>query len=75
MAVYSDLRTKNTAVITAEARLKSARIYRDNMLYKPFTGIVDTVADAKAYIKSVFGTSSPQFKQVSRLRFISRITL
>jgi hypothetical protein len=68
-ALYADLYAKNTAVIEAESPLSGLRITRNNLLYGEATGIVDVAVAAKGYIKSVFGASSPQYKQVSSLRF------
>lgn len=65
----NDLKTKNDAVVTAATQLSNARISRNDILYKPLTGLVDTAMDAKTYIKSVWGATSPQFKQVSKLEF------
>ncbi len=72
IAVYNDLDAKNTAVRTAESQLAAARILRDNLLYKPITGLIDIASDAKTYIKAVFGPSSAQYKKVARLEFFSR---
>lgn len=71
-ALKTDLNTKNNAVLTATIQLSNARIARNNVLYKPSTGLVDVAAQAKLYMKSVFGASSPQYKQVSKLNFITR---
>lgn len=68
-ALYSDLMLKNSAVITAATPLSNARISRDTVLYKEGTGLVEIALSTKAYIKSVFGPSSPQYKQVSKLTF------
>lgn len=65
------LKTDNTAVVNASVALSNARIARNEILYKPLTGLVDVALDAKMYIKSVFGASSPQYKQVSKLAFKS----
>lgn len=70
-ALYTDLKAKNTAVITAEAPLVTARIARNDVLYKAGTGLVDTSADVKMYVKSVFGATSPQYKTISGLKFTS----
>ncbi len=70
-ALYNDLTEKNTAVLTSRTPLSNARISRNEILYKPNTGLVDTASDAKAYIKSLFGASSPQYKQVSNIPFRS----
>lgn len=69
--VYNDLKAKNTAVITAETPLTNARISRNDVLYKPLTGVVDTTVDVKSYIKSVYGATSPQYKAISGLKFTS----
>ena len=71
-AVYNDLKKKNTDVVTAEIQLDNARNGRNEILYKPLTGLVDLASDAKVYIKSVFGATSPQYKQVSKLTFVVR---
>ena len=45
------------------------RISRNNLLYKENTGLYDVALDVKNYIKSVFGATSPQYKQVSKIKF------
>ena len=70
-ALYEDLKTKNTAVVEATTSLSNSRISRNVVMYKPLSGLVDIAFDTKVYIKSVFGPSSPQFKQVSKLNFIT----
>ena len=67
--LYNDLKTKNTAVITATAPLSNARISRNDVLYKANTGIYDIAIDTKTYIKSLFGATSPQYSQVKGLKF------
>jgi hypothetical protein len=67
--LLTDLRAKNTAVISATTALSNARITRDKALYAEITGILDVAQDTKQYVKSLFGASSPQFKQVSGLKF------
>ena len=67
--LYNDLKAKNAAVIAASTPLSNARITRNDVMYKPNTGLVDVALDTKTYIKSVFGASSPQYKQVSKLGF------
>ena len=64
----NDLRTKNSAVLNANTPLNNARLSRNNILYNEVTGLVYTAMSAKAYIKSVFGATSPQYKQVSGLQ-------
>lgn len=70
-AIYEDLKAKNSAVVDAYTPLSNARIARNKVMYTPLTGLVDIASDAKTYIKSVFGASSPQYKQVTKLEFKS----
>jgi hypothetical protein len=70
--LLTDLKAKNSAVTTAYTALSNARIARDKTLYAANSGMVDTALDVKAYVKSLFGTTSPQTKQVSSLKFVSR---
>ena len=70
-ALYNDLKAKNMAVINAETPLSTARIARNEILYKQNTGIVDISVDVKNYVKSVFGATSPQYKLISNLKFTS----
>lgn len=68
-AYHKDLEEKNTAVIEATTPLSNARIVRNKIMYTPITGLVDIAFDTKVYIKSLFGASSPEYKQVSKLEF------
>lgn len=68
-ALLADLKVKNSEVMKTYFVLESARGVRNDLLYKPLTGVVDLSADVKSYIKSVFGASSTQYKLVSGLRF------
>jgi hypothetical protein len=63
------MKTLNAAVVTAASALSNARIARNEILYKETSSLVDISVDVKTYIKSAFGTSSPQYKQLSRLEF------
>lgn len=68
-ALYTDLKAKNTAVVNATTPLSNARISRNDILYKANVGLVDLALDTKTYIKSLYGATSPQYKQVSKLEF------
>jgi hypothetical protein len=69
--LYNDLKIKNIAVVNTAVPLNNARISRNEILYKEHTGLIDIATDTKTYIKSVFGATSPQFKQVSKLQFVA----
>ena len=63
------LQSKNTNLINAYTLYSNAMIERNQSLYNPLTGLVQTAKEVKQYVKSVFGTTSPQYKQVSGLEF------
>jgi hypothetical protein len=45
---------------------------RNSILYASVSGLVDVALDVKKYVKSVYGASSPQYKQVSKIEFKNR---
>jgi hypothetical protein len=65
----TELRTANTNVVNANTTWSNSRISRDNLLYADTTGLVDIALDVKAYIKSVFNSTSHQYAQVSGIEF------
>jgi hypothetical protein len=69
--LYNDLKAKNAAVLAATTQLSITRIARNDVLYKANTGLVDIALDVKTYIKSLYGATSPQYKQVSGISFKS----
>jgi hypothetical protein len=66
---YAALSSANVAAGLAETKLTNIRLARNELLYKPSTGLVDTTLSVKAYVKSLFGATSEQFKQISGLTF------
>lgn len=65
----AELRTANTNVLTANTAWSNSRISRDNTIYADTTGLVDIALDVKAYVKSVFNSTSPQYGQISGIEF------
>ena len=65
----ADLSVKNTAVATAYTNISNSRISRNETLYTNENGIYETASEVKKYIKSVFGASSPQYNQISGIKF------
>lgn len=65
----NDLAAKNQAVVDSYTSVSNARIARNEVLYKTKTGLYDIAADVKQYVKSIFGASSPQYKQISGVKF------
>ena len=68
-AKIADLTAKNTAVSTAYTNISNSRISRNETLYTSDKSIFETASEVKKYIKSVFGASSPQYNQVSGIKF------
>lgn len=69
---HNELKEMNTNVLTTDIEASNARDARNEILYKPLVGLVDVASDTKTYIKAVFGTTSTQYKQISKLSFVSR---
>lgn len=63
------LAAQNTVVIDATTALSSARIARNHTLYDDNTGLYDIQLEVKKYVKSVFGASSEEYKQISKIKF------
>lgn len=68
-AKLEELQTKNSNLINAYTQYSNAMIQRNQILYNPLAGIVQTTKEVKQYVKSIFGANSPQYKQVSGLEF------
>ena len=68
-ALAVELRAKNTACNNAKVAIDNARMARNRALYTPLTGLVDVALDAKTYIKSLFGATSPEYKLVGKIDF------
>jgi hypothetical protein len=49
--------------------LSNARIERNKLLYSENEGLIDIANGVKSYIKSIFGAASPQYKQLTNLKF------
>lgn len=67
----NNLDTLNSDVSKAEVASANALINRNKIFYAESTGIPDTAKEVKQYVKSVFGASSPEYKQISKISFTS----
>ena len=65
----ASMRAANSAVISSTTDLKNARISRNKILYAPITGLFNLQIEVKNYVKSIFGASSDEFKEVSKIKF------
>lgn len=64
-----NMRAKNTAAVNARTALTVARNQRDDILYKPDTGLYDIANAVKKYVRSAFGADSTQYAQIKDLKF------
>jgi hypothetical protein len=67
--VLTDLNNEALATIPD---LTEARRLRNEVLYAPKTGMIDTALAVKEYVKAVFGANSPQYKEVNHISFRNR---
>ena len=67
--LHTNMDNTNTQVQNAIPSLSNARIARSKVLYEEKNGMLTLATLVKAYVKSIFGVSSPQFKQLSALQF------
>jgi hypothetical protein len=68
-AMVADMRSKSAAADIAEAALSQARNERDIALFAEPNGVCIVGSEGKGYVRSVFGSSSNQFKNVTKLNF------
>jgi hypothetical protein len=62
----------NITVIQTNLQFSNARILRDKFLYQDNDGLIFIAQDLKNYIKAIFGATSSEYKQVSKLKFVNR---
>ncbi len=67
--LLASMKASNTSVITATTTVSNSRISRKDVLYKAVSGLLDIASEVKSYVKSIYGPSSGQYKQVSKLLF------
>ena len=65
----TDLKSKITNHINAYTQYSNAISERNKVLYDPLTGLVQTAKEIKQYVKSIFGATSSQFRQISGIEF------
>jgi hypothetical protein len=61
--------TANKSVTAALPSFSNAITTRDDLLYNPSTGILETAKGVKLYVKSVFGAGSAQYAQIRGISF------
>lgn len=64
-----ELEEANARVMSTFTALMIARASRNVVFFDKKTGLCQIAQDIKRYVRSVFGTESPQYKNASSLRF------
>ena len=60
------------SVDQTEAELNNKLIERDQILYADGTGLYTIAQNVKKYVKSLYGATSPEYKNVSGIEFTAR---
>lgn len=68
----ASLMESTQAVDQTEAELNAKLIERNNLLYADGTGLYTIAQNAKKYVKSIYGATSPEYANVSKIKFFSR---
>lgn len=70
LKTYQENLVKATKEVNkTEAELKTELITRDKILYNSDNGLYETAQNSKKYVKSVYGATSPEYKNVSKIKF------
>lgn len=68
----NSLVSSTQTVDQTEAELNNKLIERDQILYADGTGLYSIAQNVKKYVKSLYGATSPEYTNVSRIEFTSR---
>ncbi|TGD57284.1 hypothetical protein [Flavobacterium humi] len=66
---FESMKRVNKDLTDAYTQYSNAMIRRNHALYDASTGLVQTAKEVKLYIRSIFGATSPQFRQVNCIEF------
>jgi hypothetical protein len=67
--LLANMKAANKLVVDITTDCENSRLNRDIVLYNEPAGLVPVALNVKKYVKSVFGATSPQYKQISGIRF------
>ncbi len=66
---HTSLVTSTQAVDQTEAELNTKLIERNQILYADDTGLYTIAQNVKKYVKSIYGATSPEYSNISKIRF------
>ena len=67
--MLDSMRAANSLVSVITVDINNARIARNETLYTKDNCLYKVAGEVKKYLKSIFGTKNPNYKQVSKLQF------
>lgn len=70
-ALVVELTARMDTVSAWDVILSNARIERNKIFNEPDRGVKDVTKAVKAYVKSKFGATSKQYRQISGLKFVN----
>lgn len=68
----AELAAANAVVIQSGTALDAARAARNDALYADRSGLFDLAADSKTYVKSLYGSQSPEYRSVTAVQLVRR---
>ncbi len=68
----ASLMNSTQAVDQTEAELNAKLIERNNLFYANGTGLYTIAQNTKKYVKSIYGATSPEYTNVSKIKFYNR---
>jgi len=72
-ALADTMTTVNITIINVNVAYQKARIARDQVCYSKKDNLCDIGQAVKKYVRSLFGSNSPMFKQVSGIGFHKKV--
>ena len=66
-SLAAELQDKNTKVASSFVQLTAARNKRTEIIRGAETSIVETASNVKSYVRSLFGSTHPNYKQISKI--------
>jgi len=71
-ALLKDMKEANARINKTFVALSNARKKRNILLYEKNRGVYDVAMGIKIYVKSAYGASSKEYKQISKLKFTNK---
>lgn len=67
--MITNMEDASSLIYSLEPALGNARIARNKAMYEKDTGLTELTKKVKKYVKSVFGSTSEEYKQIAALKF------